>query len=300
MMCFYFALIILVYHQVMETYRLQKRSQIAVAMEQGSTKRLFHDCDKDGSGTISRKELEEHFEKNGLCPDLLTAAYDDIDMEDGTKDDEVSIDELMKGFRKHMRAIHQQKHARKTWARMKVKLGRKLKGVLSPEAELDHGLVTTQDWSCGELGFDPYADAFDNGGGIYGDWDDDPAVENPYTIKKFKELKKFMVKRGYDAETLNRCSDKTAMLHLYATQKAGGDQRSETERDSIRNSQDETTHGDGGGGGLFSRRANKKEKANKTNKTTTVHTDNIGVEVQMQSANQTANENDDAVNSGMV
>jgi len=75
-MIVYMALFIAVFHLVMERYRLDRRLLLVRAVEGSNLERIFKEMDKDTSHTISREELANYFESNGICPDGFLAAYD--------------------------------------------------------------------------------------------------------------------------------------------------------------------------------------------------------------------------------
>ena len=98
MVLIYYSIALIVYHRMMEGFRLKGRCRKVVSIEDGNGQRLFSGMDKyddDGDGVLDKAELEAYIMGEGLNVEPFLQAAARVDQRDGIITGDVSIEELM-------------------------------------------------------------------------------------------------------------------------------------------------------------------------------------------------------------
>jgi len=90
------------FHAYMRKNRLDRRMLLMQAIETGNAKRIFKDADTDGSNSLSKTEMAQYLEKNGINAEIFVEAFDRVDAMDGASDGECEFDTLVREFKKVM------------------------------------------------------------------------------------------------------------------------------------------------------------------------------------------------------
>eukprot|EP00658_Telonema_sp_P-2_P077450 TRINITY_DN7007_c0_g2_i9.p1 TRINITY_DN7007_c0_g2~~TRINITY_DN7007_c0_g2_i9.p1 ORF type:complete len:326 (-),score=84.77 TRINITY_DN7007_c0_g2_i9:166-1005(-) len=96
-------------HAFLGGFRLRRRADMIVTIDQGCAHQLFGDIDNDSNGYITRDELSDFLTANGLesrGPDLFIQAYDTLA---GQHEEGVGITELVRQFSQLISSAKQEK-----------------------------------------------------------------------------------------------------------------------------------------------------------------------------------------------
>ena len=106
MVLLYILIAVVLYHNMMESYRLSKRCNLLLEVQDGNAKRIFASLDKDKDGQLAYRELEGYFTSAGLNEEPFTHAFHDLDHHtDGVVDGKVDMDDLMAHFKELMAQV---------------------------------------------------------------------------------------------------------------------------------------------------------------------------------------------------
>ena len=98
-----------IYHRFEESSRYSRRVHKVTQIEGGNVDEVFEGIDHNEDGKISREELYEYLVMEGLDSEIFLKAYDELDMQDGVRDGEVNLNDLMAHFEALVTAIAENK-----------------------------------------------------------------------------------------------------------------------------------------------------------------------------------------------